>query len=215
MRRHEPPYGEMKRASHLEAALAERFPEKEAGPLAGLLRTSLKTGGIAFERIDLPDGLKQDCILAAFEERMLIPAVCGCSSAWEDRILRLCPGEIYFMPAVVRKLLDDAMINGRLDPDRAVRDCFFEKDLAQADDLVRFFCEIRRHAAVRVLEAGLMAAILRGQDTRLDLHAVIDRFVAFGIISPCTRTPMSVGLAWYEINASLCGHDRSGLPRAP
>jgi hypothetical protein len=37
----------------------------------------------------------------------------------------------------------------------------------------------------------------------LDLHDVIDLFVICGIISSCTRGPMTTGLVWYEINACL------------
>ncbi len=187
----------------LETALRSQLQQNEAENLAKLLAAGLPVEVLPYEKIDLPQNQKNDCILTAFEERMLIPVKSGQSPAWEDRLLALCPGEAYFMPPVVRKLIERAGQTGKLDPERAVKESILAEAGEHADGLVQFFRHVRHHAPSHSLEAGLMGTIMRPLEIVPDLHDVIDLFVICGIISPCTRGPMTTGLAWYEVNACL------------
>lgn len=193
----------MKNTRRLQNALLPRFAPAEATGLAKLLMAALSANTLSYEQVDLPPAQKNDCILAAFEERMLLPLKCGRSSAWEDRILALCVGEKYFLPPVVRRLVKNAQQTAKLEPVRAVRQCLAPKAGEHAAGLVRFFQTIRYHAPACRIEVGLMSAIGRQLAIVPDLHDVIDLFVVGGIISPCIRGPMSSGLVWYEINPCL------------
>jgi len=193
----------LKSIQQLERALRAHLRPQEAADLAGLLSAALAVEMLSYETIDLPPERKNDCILMAFEERMLIPVKSGSSPAWEDRKLGLHPAEAYFMPLVVRRLVENAGRSGSLDPEQAVRDSLAADAGDQTEQLVRFFRHIKRHAPSYSLEAGLLGSILRPLGISRDLHDVIDLFVICGIISPCSRGPMAAGLAWYEVNTCL------------
>ena len=193
----------MKNTQRLKTALKSQLQQQEADQLATLLEAGLSTETIPYEDIDLPEDQKNDCILTAFEERMLIPVKSGQSPAWEDRILALCPGEIYFIPPVVRKLIERAGQTGKLDPERAVKEALPAEAGNHVNELVQLFQHVKRHAPSYTVEVGLMGTIMRQLEIALDLHDVIDLFVICGIISSCTRGPMSTGLVWYEINPCL------------
>jgi len=193
----------MKNTHFLKTALMYQFQEPQARHLAMLFELSLAVETLCYEQIALPKDQKHDCILIAFEERMLIPDKSGRSSAWEDRILSLCPGEIYFIPPVVRCYIERARETGKFDSESAVKQTLLQHVKSHVDDLVRFFVTVRHHAAAYTAEVGLMGAIMREIGLTLDLHDVIDLFVILGIISPCTRSPMATGLSWYEINPCL------------
>ncbi len=193
----------IKRIHHLETALRSQLQQKEAANLARLLATAMGAEVISYETIDLPPHQINDCILTAFEERLLIPVKSGQSPAWEDRILALGAGETYFMPPVARKLVENAGQTGTLDPERAVQESLAAEAGDHIEALVQFFRHLKRHAPSYTVEAGLMGAIMQPLKLSLDLHAVIDLFVVCGIISPCTRGPLTTGLAWYEVNACL------------
>ena len=192
-----------KNAHRLKTALMFQLQQQEAEHLTTLLEAGLSTEIVPYEKIDLPENQKNDCILTAFEERMLIPLKSGKSPAWEDRILALCPKETYLMPPVVRKLIESARQTGKLDPERAVKESLSAEVGDHVDELVDFFQHVKRHAPSHTIEVGLMGAIMRKLEIALDLHDVIDLFVICGMISSCTRGPMSTGLVWYEVNACL------------
>ncbi len=192
----------------LETALQTHFAGKEAGLMARLLDAALPADTIAYESLALPPETRDDTLLAAFEERALIPVRSSRSAAWEDRVLSLAPGERYFMPGVVRSLLTSARERGRLDPEGAVRRIISRETATlpaaeQAGPLATLVAGLRKHASAYRAEAGLMKAVARHCGLTLDLHDVIDILVICGILSPCTHGPAIAGLSWYEINACL------------
>ncbi len=193
----------------LETALQAHFAGKEAGLMAQLLDAALSVDTIAYESLDLPPETRDDTLLAAFEERALIPVRSSRSAAWEDRVLSLAPGEHYFMPGVVRSLLTSARERGRLDPEGAVRRVISRETATlpavaeQAGPLAALVTGLRKHASAYRAETGLMKAVARHCGLALDLHDVIDILVICGILSPCTHGPVITGLSWYEINACL------------
>ncbi len=195
--------------NRLQAALRAHFAEREAGILARLLDAALAADTVAYENVDLPPDARDDALLAAFEERALIPVRSSRSAAWEDRVLSLAPGERYFMPGVVRSLLASARETGRLDPEGAVREVLTQETAtlpaaaAQTGPLASLVAGLREHAGAYRAETGLMQAVARQCGLTLDLHDVIDILVICGILSPCTHGPVIAGLSWYEINACL------------
>jgi len=188
---------------NLETALLSVFSNEEAGCLARLLHSFNSGESIYYENIDLSHAVKDDCILTAFEERLIIPQLSSQGSAWEDRMLQLQPGALYIMPWVTRRLVDGAEANAVFDPNGAIRQVMAEKDEGLARAMIDFFNKLKPHAVSYKVEGGLMNTLNRGYDPPLDLHEVLDHFVLAGMMSPCTRGPITKGLVWYEINPSL------------
>ena len=189
---------------NLETALQVVFPEEDAGCLARLLDSFKPHDTIYYESIDLPEEQKEEYILMAFEERLLMPNTSGPGGSWQDRMLAVTPGALYIMPRVIKCLVDGAAKTGRFDPAAAIRDVLAEKeDKAEVKQLIDFFFRLMPHAASHKIEAGLLGALNRGPDALPDLHNTVDLFVLVGIMSPCTRGPVNSGLAWFELNPAL------------
>lgn len=189
---------------NLETALGSVFPADEAACLARLMESFGEADTAYYEAIDLPAEEKDDAILMAVEERLLLPRTSRPGGAWEDRMLTLAPGALYIMPRVVRSLMDIARESGRFEPDAAIRRTLAEKDDQQAvKRLIAYFNSMKPHAAAYKIEAGLLAALNHGPDPISDLHEAIDLFVLVGMMSPATRGPTTSGLSWYELNPAL------------
>jgi hypothetical protein len=189
--------------NNLETALRPIFSDEEAVYLARLLYSFSPNDTIYYENIDLPDSLKDDYILMAYEERLIVPQSSRPGGAWEDRMLQLESGALYIMPRVVRQLLDLAESNAAFDPSRAIRQTMAEMDEPAVSELLTYFNKLKGHAVSYKVEGGLLDTLNQGTDPPLDLHATVDLFVLLGMMSPCTRGPITSGLVWYEINPAL------------
>lgn len=192
--------------ANIQKALSAVFSEEEAGNLARLLASVNPDDTLYYESIDLPAEKKDEYILMAFEERLLIPYASrpGSGSAWEDSMLTMAPGTLYIMPRVIRELVFEAASKGALDAEKAIRKVLREKEENLAARLLFFFLAIKPHAVGYKVEAGLMNTLNQGTGDPLDLHETLDLFALLGIMSPCTRGPIHNGLLWYEINPALC-----------
>lgn len=188
---------------NIETALQPIFSDEEAGYLARLLHSFSPNDTIYYEDIDLPDSLKDDYILMAYEERLIVPQSSRPGGAWEDRMLQLEAGALYIMPRVIRQLLDLAESTGTFEPSQAIRQTMAEMDEASVAGLLGYFNQLKSHAVSYKVEGGLLGTLNQGKDPALDLHATVDLFVLLGMMSPCTRGPISSGLVWYEINPAL------------
>ena len=188
---------------NLETALRPIFSDEEAGYLSRLLYSFSPSDTIYYENIDLPDSLKDDYILMAYEERLIVPQSSRPGGAWEDRMLHLEAGTLYIMPRVVRQLLNLAESTGKFDPSQAIRQTMDEMDEASVGELLAYFKQLKGQAVSYKVEGGLLETLNKAADPPIDLHATVDLFVLLGMMSPCTRGPITSGLAWYEINPSL------------
>ncbi|HMA85738.1 MAG TPA: hypothetical protein VKN73_08550 [Desulfosalsimonadaceae bacterium] len=188
---------------NLETALKPIFSDEEAGYLARLLYSFSPNDTIYYENIDLPDSLKDDYILMAYEERLIVPQSSRPGGAWEDRMLRLESGALYIMPRVIRQLLDLAESTGTFDSARAIRQTMAEMDEGSMSNLLTYFNKLKGQAVSYKVEGGLLDTLNQETNPPLDLHATVDLFVLLGMMSPCTRGPITSGLVWYEINPSL------------
>jgi hypothetical protein len=187
----------------LTAALKTVFSAGEADGLARLIQGVGGDGEVAYQAIDLPETERDDIILLAYEERLLIPCASRPGSAWEDRVLSLAPGAVYFMPRVVKALMDSAALSGGLNPDDAVRKALSEAGDEPVAGMLALFKALQPHTVARQIEAGLMAIIHRRTTPGLDLHDTLDQFVLAGMMSPCPSRSIATGLAWYEISPIL------------
>lgn len=187
----------------LMQALSTRFPEEEAACLRRLVLDCFREVNPRYEDIDISGENKDECLLEAFEERIVVPARSGPGGGWNDRSLRLEAGEYYTMPPVVWHLMHLAQVHGRFLPDQALHEALCSvlgEDTEQSASLVR---EARKHVTRHYLEAGLFAVLARNLELDLDLHETLDRYVLLGIASPYAKGDVNTGLAWYEINPCL------------
>jgi hypothetical protein len=187
----------------LFAALSGRFPEEEAACLCRLVRICFQMVNPRYEDIDMTAERKQECLLTAFGERIVLPARSGPGGGWNDRSLRLEAGEYYSMPPVVWHLMRLAQAHGRFMPGTALEEALrtvLGEDTAQTSALLWEAC---KHAQRHHVEAGLFAVLARNMDLDLDLHETLDRYVLLGVASPYSRADVHTGLVWYEINPGL------------
>ncbi len=194
---------------NLVTALSSVFTGEDAVCLARLLLSAAPNGEVLYETVDLPDEIKDEWILWAFEERLLLPRLSRPGGAWQDRLLTMQAGALYFMPPVVQVLIEGASLSGVLDTADTIIRTLPETDKTKAGQLVQLFNTLKQHAVAFQLEAGLMNILNNTYTPGLNLHDSLDQFVLAGMMSPCPARSMTTGLAWYEINRALCWHESS------
>ena len=139
----------------------------------------------------------------AFEERILIPLKSRSGPAWEDRLLDFRDEERYFIPPVVKAMVNTIYDIGEPSCDTAVRKTLgnvIQKDICGFIELLQ---TTMKHANNYFFETGLLEIFFKASAVDSDLHDIIDMFVIYGIISPCPRKSLMTGLSWYEINSTL------------
>ncbi len=188
---------------NLLTALLNRFPGRDAYLLASLLDNHLHKETIRYHEIDASEHQKKDLILMAFEERILIPVKSRSGPAWEDRIFDFTHEGRYFIPPVVKAIVNTIYDIGKPSCDTAVRTTLSNVNQKDVGGFIRLLQTIMKHAGNYTFETGLMKIFFNELSMGSDLHDVIDIFVFFGIMSPCPQRSLMTGLSWYEINSTL------------
>ena len=191
------------REKNLLNALLTVFSKNDAFLLAELLKDNLDKETIRHKEIDIVENQKKDLILLAFEERILIPVKSRSGPAWEDKLLDFGKEGYYFIPPVVKAILDTMHETGEVSCDTAVRKVLLnviEKDIS---GFIKLLQTIMQHANNYIFETGLLDIFFRETAIDCDLHDVVDIFVICGIMSPCPQKSLLTGLSWYEINPTL------------
>ena len=183
--------------------MRSNFSKGEAALLAGLFRENLHKESISIRDIDLARSHFKETMLAAFEERLLIPLNSRSGPAWQDKILEFQPGVSFVYPPVVRFILQNICSTGQPSCDKAVAlaygDAFEEESLL----FVRLLQSIMKHATNFQFEVGLLEILSKNISAQLELHDFLDLSVAGGMMSPCPRKSLLTRLSWYEINPIL------------
>ncbi len=196
--------------NRLSGALSVQLSDEDAKKMAQLINAALESENVYTEQIPLSEQDKHDCLLMAFEERILIPVRSRQSGAWEDRILRFAAGEMFFMPPVARIMFESARETGLLDSEFAVRRALSHHRPEFIDQSVDFLKQIKPHTKSCMAEGGLMAAVARAGNFTIEVHDIVDSCVVAGIMNPCTRGSSMQGLAWYEFHPCLYWDERFG-----
>jgi hypothetical protein len=191
------------RENHLFNALLDFFSKSDAFLLAELLKGNLHKETIQYDEIDIKESQKKDVILLAFEERILIPVKSRSGPAWEDKILDFRNEGRYFIPPVVKAIVNTIRDTGRPSCDTAVRKILANVIQEDIDGLIKLLQTTMKHAGNYTFEAGLLDIFFREAALDSDLHDIIDIFVIYGIMSPCPQRSLMTGLSWYEINSTL------------
>jgi hypothetical protein len=191
------------RKNSLLNTLLECFSKNDAVLLAALLNNHLYKETIRYKEIDILENQKKEVLLLAFEERILIPLKSRSGPAWEDRLLDFRDEERYFIPPVVKAMVNTIYDIGEPSCDTAVRKTLgnvIQKDICGFIELLQ---TTMKHANNYFFETGLLEIFFKASAVDSDLHDIIDMFVIYGIISPCPRKSLMTGLSWYEINSTL------------
>ena len=191
------------RENHLFNALLDFFSKRDAFLLAELLKENLYQETIRYDEIDIKESQKKDLILLAFEERILIPVKSRSGPAWEDKILDFRNEARYFIPPVVKAMVNTIRDTGKPSCDTAVRKTLANVIQEDIGGFVKLLQTTMKHAENYTFEAGLMEIFFRKAAVDSDLHDIIDIFVIYGIMSPCPQRSLLTGLSWYEINSTL------------
>ena len=191
------------RENHLLNALLDLFSKSDAFLLSELLKDNLHKETIRYDEIDIKEGQKKDVILLAFEERILIPVKSRSGPAWEDKILDFRNEGRYFIPPVVKEMVNTIRDTGKPSCDTAVRKTLANVIQEDIGGFIKLLQTTMKHADNYTFEAGLLDIFLREAAVDNDLHDIIDIFVIYGIMSPCPQRSLMTGLSWYEINSTL------------
>lgn len=191
------------RKSNLLNSLLNFFSKSDAFLLAELLNKNLYKEAIRFDEIDIKESQKKDLILLAFEERILIPVKSRSGPAWEDKILDFKNEGHYFIPPVVKAIVNTIYDTGKPSCDAAVRKTLTNEVQEDIGGLIKLLKTIMKHADHNIFETGLLEIFFRKAAVGIDLHDIVDIFVIYGIMSPCPRKSLMTGLSWYEINSTL------------
>ena len=191
------------RENNLFNALLKLFSESDAFFLTELLKDNLYKETIRYEEIDIVESQKKDLMLLAFEERILIPVKSRSGPAWEDKILDFRKEGRYFVPPVVKAIVDTMCETGVPSCDTAVRKTLTNVTQENRSGFIKLLKTIIKHAGNYTFEAGLLEIFFREAAMDGDLHDIIDIFVIYGIMSPCPQKSLMTGLSWFEINSTL------------
>ncbi len=189
--------------SNLRNALKRRFVSEEAENLAVILLCGCCNDSICYEEIDIAQELKDDMILLAHEERMLLPMKSRLGSAWEDRILDFTEEERYHIPRVVRFMVHNAQSCGEWNCTYAVEEALREAGENNIKEMDQFLNRLIEVAPKYELDIEIIKAIKNELGFDMDMHDTLDRFVRCGIMSPRTGRSLYTGSAKYEINPCL------------
>jgi hypothetical protein len=189
--------------NNLFNALLNFFSKSDAFLLTELLKDNLCKETIRYQEIDIVESQKKDLILLAFEERILIPVKSRSGPAWEDKILDFRNEGPYFIPPVVKAIVNTIRDTGKPSCDTAVRKTLASVIQEDINGFIKLLQTIMKHADNYTFEAGLLEIFFREVAIDSDLHDILDIFVIFGILSPCPQRSLMTGLSWYEINSTL------------
>jgi len=190
---------------NLISALKRRYRDENVKNIAKILLLASRKGEVSFDELEMDEDEKVDTLLFLFSERLLIPKESSRTLAWEDRIIRLRPGEVYIVPNVVRNLVDIAVDTGCWNPDAAVARYLDEIGEDQAEKVLEFFKRIRNRAStLKVTKYDLTE-----EAEKLGLSQILSRIIAefkgAGILSPSLLDPKRFH---YELNPSLLEVER-------
>ncbi|MGQ9723581.1 MAG: hypothetical protein ACUVXA_19950 [Candidatus Jordarchaeum sp.] len=203
----------MNNLNKLSSALKTRYPGVEVNSLAALLSLASKNGRIYYEEIDCDKEAKEDILLLAYNQRLLIPtrmlSKYSASLAWEDSILTLQAGEVYEMPNVIQNLVAHAEETGEWRPEYAIKKYLEDIREREAENILKLFCKIRSEIsssktsfAVKKITPQLLRDISQKLQLKTSIDKIIVELKAGGVISPCLRNFSRDGIL-YEVNPSL------------
>ncbi len=184
----------------LQGVLRELYPGENIEAMARVLAEASRRGWIAYGEIDVEEPERLDLMLLLIEERLLIPKASAKSMAWEDRLARFTPDEVYEMPHAVRSLIQIALERGVWNPREAVKRYLNEIGESKMEAILDLLDRLMKISVDHRVDAEK----LRGLAEELSLGREINRIIAElkggGVLSPTLRDPRRLR---YELNPAL------------
>jgi len=184
----------------LQGVLRELYPGENIEAMARVLAEASRRGWIAYGEIDVEEPERLDLMLLLIEERLLIPKASAKSMAWEDRLARFTPDEVYEMPHAVRSLIQIALERGVWNPREAVKRYLNEIGESKMEEILDLLDRLMKISVDHRVDAEK----LRGLAEELSLGREINRIIAElkggGVLSPTLRDPRRLR---YELNPAL------------
>ncbi len=186
--------------SKLIDVLSKRFSE-EAPHIASLLHQAHQSSSLNYADIDLNPATKEDIILIAAQDRMIVPL--GTAPAWEDRIITCDEHETYHMPKVVHLLVDMAEEEGKWEPETAGGQCLREAGEPNISKVLNYLSMLKTISPDYRISLEVMKPLGGELGISFQFHKLIDELVQCGIMSTYSRRSLFRGTPHYEINPSL------------
>jgi hypothetical protein len=196
--------------SLLAGALGRRFGEKDADSLARLLRQCCDGESVCYADLDIEAESRDDAVLLAWEERLLLPARSHSGSAWADRILSFADDETYRMPRVVTIAVEESTATGRWDFSGAIVEALVEAGENEAEHVVELLSRLRAVSIGREVDIGTVRGVSAELGMDVDMHDMLDRLVRCGVASPSTRRSLYSGVAKFELHPCLYWEEGGG-----
>ena len=186
----------------IEAALIKRYPKEETHYLAKLLLEVSKKGRISYKEINIPEEIKEELLLFAYTERLIIPVRTSISSQWKDRLLTFEDKALFDMPNVIKYLVREANEHGRWDIDYAIYEYLKEIGEERTEDITKLVKKLRIMAKDRKITSETINDACYELNIKFNLNKVIAELKGGGIISPTLPDIFETSPS-YEINPAL------------
>ena len=184
----------------LEGILGRLYPGENVEAMARVLAEASRRGWIAYGEIDVAEAERLDLMLLLIEERLLIPRASAKSMAWEDRLARFTPDEVYEMPHAVRSLIQIALERGVWNPREAVRRYLNEIGEERAEVILTLLDRIMERVEGHRVDAETLRGLVEELGLGREINRVIAELKGGGILSPSLRDPRMLK---YEVNPAL------------
>lgn len=202
-----------KQSQNLSSALKAVYGSDVPPLAAAVLMAAVSHDEIGFEEIQAIAGSgTEELLLFAWSLKLLLPRMFSRCGEWDDRIVRIEPGETYEMPNISRYLVKCALTTAKWDVRAAVSTLYRdmgEPEWSKMSDLVDEIC---RRAVNCAISASAISAACSRASISGSTGAMIAVLKGGGIISPKLRPVgpvIKAAVPLYEINPGVCPDDCS------
>ena len=184
----------------LQGVLRELYPGENTEAMARVLAEASRRGWIAYGEIDVEEPERLDLMLLLIEERLLIPKASAKSMAWEDRLARFTPDEVYEMPHAVRSLIQIALERGVWNPREAVKRYLNEIGESKMEAILDLLDRLMKISVDHRVDAEKLRGLAKELSLGREINRIIAELKGGGVLSPTLRDPRRLR---YELNPAL------------
>ncbi len=187
-------------AVKLQRFLGRLYPGENIEAMARVLAEASRRGWITYGEIDVEEPERLDLILLLIEERLLIPKASVKSMAWEDRLAKFTPDEVYEMPHAVRSLIQIALEGGVWNPREAVKRYLKEIGESKTEAILKLLDRLMEIPVDHRVDAEKLRELAEELALGREINRIIAELKGGGVLSPTLRDPRRLR---YELNPAL------------
>ncbi len=184
----------------LQRFLGRLYPGENIEAMARVLAEASRRGWITYGEIDVEEPERLDLILLLIEERLLIPKASVKSMAWEDRLAKFTPDEVYEMPHAVRSLIQIALEGGVWNPREAVKRYLKEIGESKTEAILKLLDRLMEIPVDHRVDAEKLRELAEELALGREINRIIAELKGGGVLSPTLRDPRRLR---YELNPAL------------